>query len=440
MRQRARHRLVRWLLLTAAALLLLPSAAAAQGEQVLVTRVDGPITPVSAAHVASAIEQAEQGGYHALAITIDTPGGLETSMREIVQDLLVAPVPTIVYVSPAGAQAASAGAIITFAGHVAAMAPATNIGAATPIDLEGGEVIDKVLNNSIAYVTAIAEERGRDVDFAVATVEEGRSASAAEALEVGAIDLVADSLPAVLDEIDGQTVTLDPGDEEVTLATAGAELVDYEMPWTRRLLQTLADPQLAFLFLSVGSLALLYELASPGGVVGGVIGAIMIVLAFFALSVLPVNIVGVLLLVLAVALFVAELFVPGVGVFAGGGALALVVAGLFLFDQPTGVGLDLTFLIPIGVLVGLTAVFIGRIAWRARKAPVYTGTGGGRMVGAVGTVRLVDRESVRVFVEGSLWKARSSGPELSMGQKVRVVEMEGIELIVEPEEEPADAR
>jgi membrane-bound ClpP family serine protease len=252
-----RRRTLALLAFVLGSLLLLPSGAAAQTGSVLRARIDGPITPVIADHVADAVAAAADGGHSALLLEMDTPGGLDSSMRSIVKDLLGSPVPVIVYVAPAGARAASAGAIITFAAHVAAMAPGTNIGAATPIDLEGGEVLDKVVNDAVAYVTAIAEERGRDVDFAVDTVRDGRSASATEALEVGAVDLVAPDRATLLDELDGRTVVLADGTER-TLATAQAPVTEFEMTGVRSLLQRLADPNLAFLFISIGSLAVIY--------------------------------------------------------------------------------------------------------------------------------------------------------------------------------------
>ena len=426
---------LRWTMVAALLVLLWPAPAAAQQPQVLLARIQGAITPVIAAHVSNAVEEAEAGDYDALLLEMDTPGGLVTSMRDIVQDLLGAQVPVVVYVSPSGSSAASAGAVITFASHVAAMAPATNIGAATPIGLEGGEVLDKVVEDAAAYVTAIAEARDRDVDFAVDTVRDVRSASATEALELGAIDLIADNRAELLAEIDGRTVTLSPRGETVTLSTAAADIIDFEMSWTRRLLQAIADPQLAFMFLSIGSLALLYELATPGGALGGVLGVIMIVLAFFSLSVLPVNLVGVLLLVLAIALFVTEMFVPGIGVFAGSGAIALVIAGLFLFDRPTGIGLDLTFLLPVAAVAGIGAAVITRFAWRTRNAPAYTGVGG-ELVGATGDVRASAGETPQVWVNGALWKAPTARG-LPPGTRIRVVDVHGLELVVEPAEEPA---
>ncbi|MPZ89580.1 MAG: nodulation protein NfeD [Nitriliruptorales bacterium] len=422
------------LLLALAALTLSPSAAAAQTEgAVLRAEVRGPITPVIAEHIRDALEEATTAGHQALLVEMDTPGGLETSMKQIVQDFLTAEVPVIVHVSPSGAQAASAGAIITFAANIAAMAPGTNIGAATPIGLEDGEVLDKIVNNSAAYAEAIAEVRGRDAEFAVEAVRDGRSAAANEALEVGAVDLIATNRTALLADIDGQTVIVDPesadnpdgSGTEVTLATAGAPVVDYELSFTRRVLQTLADPNLAMLFLSIGTLGVIYELATPGGIVGGVIGAIMLVLAFVSLAVLPVDLAGLLLLLLALALFAAELFVPGIGAFAGAGAVTLVVAGLFLFERPTGISVDLSFLLPVAGAVALIAVFIGRLVWRThRRAPSPERMG--KLVGAVGRVR----QGNQVFVKGALWKARPVDGELHAGEEVEVLDMDGLELVV----------
>lgn len=422
-----------------ALLLLVAGSAAGQGGpgQVLRAEVTGPITPVAAAHFADAVEAAAAGGYAALVVTMDTPGGLETSMRDIVQEALTAPVPVVVYVSPSGARAASAGAVITFAAHVAAMAPGTNIGAATPVTIEGGEVIDKVVNDSAAYVAAIAEERGRDVDFAVDTVREGRSATANEALEVGAVDLLAASLPELLDEIDGRRVSLSGPEGErrqVTLATAGATVEEFELSFTRSVLQTLANPQLAFIFMSIAPLAILYEFISPSGGVGLIAGGIMLVLGLFSLAVLPVNLVGVLLLVLAAALFAAELFAPGIGIFAAGGAVSLVLAGLFLFPRASGVAIGLDVLLPVALALAVVALLIGRFAVTSQRRRKFSGQGG-EMVGEAGTVRSVDGETAQVLVSGALWKARSaSGGALRRGDQVKVVDMEGLELVVEPEQ------
>jgi len=434
-RPRRRARRMWALLIGLLALLSLSSPALAQQGAGAVLRADftGTVTPVVAEHMAKAVDAAAEGGYEALLVVMDTPGGLETSMRDIVQTFLGSPVPVIVYVAPSGAQAASAGAIIAFSANIAAMAPGTNIGAATPIDLQGGEVLDKVVNNSAAYAEAIAEARGRDTGFAVDTVRDGRSATASAALELGAIDLVVEGVPQLLEEIDGRTVEVSAaaGGDEVVLDTAGARVVDYEMSFLRGLLQTLADPNIAFLLSSVGTLALIYELAAPGGGLAGVIGAIFLVLAFFALSVLSVDIAGLILLALAAGLFVAEVFVPGIGVFAGGGVLALAAAGLFLFDDLPGLSVDLGLLLPVSIAMGVAVVWAGRMAASMRNAPAYRGTGG-ELAGARGTVRRVDGGRGQAMVSGALWAVRSAGSPLEVGQTIEVVERDGLTLVVEP--------
>lgn len=420
-------------LLLGTSLLLLGAALPAAGQAagtVLVAGIEGPITPVIASHVEDAIAEAEARGHLALVLEMDTPGGLDTAMREIVQDLLAAEVPVITFVSPPGARAASAGSVIALGSHVIAMAPGTNIGAATPIDLQGGEVLDKVVNDAAAYVEAVAEARGRDPGFFVDTVRDGRSAAASEVVELGAADLVVDNLDDLLEALDGREVTL-AGGTEVTLATATAGTEAFEMSALRRLLQAIADPNLAFLLISVGSLAVIYEVASPGGGFAGAVGGIMLIIAFFSLSVLPVNLAGLLLVALAVALFIAEAFAPGIGAFAGGGALALLFAGLLLFQRPTGIGVDLTWLIPIVVIVGALAGVVGVIAVRTRKQAETTGTAG-TLVGAVGTVRSGGADA-QVMVNGALWRARST-TELRAGQEIRVIAQDGLTLDVLPTE------
>ncbi len=296
-------------------------AGAPSGEgphpRVLATRIDDAITPVIADHLREGVRRAEREGYDAYVVELDTPGGLDTSMRDIVQSFLSAEVPVVVYVTPSGARAASAGAIITFAASVAAMAPGTVIGAATPVGIEGDAVERKVVNDAAALAESIAEERGRDVEFAVDTVRKGRSAPAREALAIGAVDVVAGSLPELLQAVDGVAVEVGSG-ERVTLRTAGAAVDRYDLGFFRRILQFLADPNLAFLLLSIGTLGLIYELATPGVGFGGVVGVVALILALFALSVLPVNAVGLLLMAVAAALFVAEVVAPGLRRVRGG--------------------------------------------------------------------------------------------------------------------------
>jgi membrane-bound serine protease (ClpP class) len=403
--------------------------AAAQGSTVLVTRVDGPITPVSADHLLEGVERAEQEGHVAIVVELDTPGGLDDSMREIVQAFLNARVPVVVYVSPSGARAASAGTFVTMAAHVAAMAPGTSIGAATPVDLGGGEITDKIINDAVAFAVSVAEVRNRSTEFAETAVREGRSITATEAVEEEVVDLIAGDLAGLLQAIDGREVELGGG-ASVRLETVGAEEVRYEMGALRRILERLADPNLAFLFLSVGTLAILYELANPGMGLGGIMGVILLILGFFALAVLPFNLAGIALLVLAAGLLAAELFVPGVGVFAAGGAIALVLAGIFLFEGSLAV--SPTVLWPVAVVVGLGSLLAGRLAWRARRAPALLGEVA--LQGRTATVETAVGQTGQLLLDGAWWTARSRGRPLRPGDTVEVVGMEGLELIVEPRE------
>lgn len=407
--------------------LLMGTGAHGQSSTVLVAEVRGAITPVIAEYLRDGVARAEREGHEALLVTLDTPGGLDTSMREIVQTFLNARVPVVVYVSPPGARAASAGAVITLASHIAAMAPGTNIGAATPVDLQGGEIGDKVINDATAYAVALAEARGRDPEFARDIVREGRSEPASRALEIGAVDLIASDTDELLESIDGRTVVLE-SDDEITLRVAGAAEVRHELGFFASVRQRLADPNLAFLFLSLGTLAIIYELANPGMGFGGIAGVILIVLAMFALSVLPVNVAGVVLLVLAIGLFAAELFVPGIGVLAGGGAVSLLAAGLFLFRGDVGV--DLVVILPTVAVVAGFVVLAARFVWRARRA--RSATGEGMLTGRVGRVRVPEDGRVQVLIDGTWWNVRAEGG-VADGERVRVKSMEGLELVVEPE-------
>lgn len=400
----------------------------AQSPTVLAARVDGAITPVVADYLVNGIREAERGGHEAFLVEIDTPGGLDTSMRKIVGAFLDADVPVVVYVAPSGARAASAGALIAFSAHVAAMAPGTTIGAATPVDLQGGDISDKIINDAAAFAESVTAQRGRNTDFAVDAVREGRAATADEAHEIGAVDLIAPDRAALLAALDGRTVMLDAA-TTVTLHAVDAAVVDYDFGRFRQLLQLIADPNLAFLFLSVGTLAVIYELASPGAGFGGIVGSILLILGFFALSVLPVNVAGIALLVLAAALFVAELFVPGVGVFAAGGVVALVLAGVFMFQE--SVGVSPAVLLPTAVIVGGGALLAGRLAWRARRSRPVSGRE--LLIGHETVIRhMVGNTVGQVLMEGGWWTARSRGEPLREGETVRVVALEGLTLIVEP--------
>lgn len=445
---RTRHRWAwAFLLALVGALALSGSSAASTPSQspvsgtprVLSTTVKAPITPVIAGHLADGIDRAERDGYDAYLVRLDTPGGLDTSMRDIVQHIFAAEVPVIVHIAPAGARGASAGAIIAFASHVAAMAPGTSIGAATPVGGDGGDLDDKVVNDAIAYAEAIADARGRDREFIGDTVRDARSAGATEALELGVIDAVASSTTELLGAIDGTTVVVGPGDREVDLRTADAVVDEQDMGVFRSIQQILADPNIAFLLLSIGTLGLVYELASPGIGVGAVLGLTFVTLGLFGLAVLSVNLVGVVFLLLAAALFLAEVFAPGLGLAAGGGAFALVLSGVFLFDDAPGLEISLAVVLPAAIVVASFVVVAGRFAMRARRSPSTT-TGSGLLVGRTATVRN-DRGRPQVFVGGAWWSVhpRETGTVLDDGIDVEVVDVEGLTLVVAPAASPGPA-
>lgn len=390
-------------------------------NQALLIEVDGAITPVVADYVADAVVEAGSGHYQSLVITLDTPGGLDLSMRDIVQSLLNSTIPTVVYVSPEGARAASAGTFITMAAHVAVMAPATSIGAATPVDLQGGEITDKIINDAVAFAVSVAERRDRNVEFAEDSVRDGRSVTSREAVELGVVDLVADDLDDLLAQIDGREIH----SLGVTLSTADATVVRKEMGLLRQVLGWLADPNIAFLLLSIGTLAIIYEAANPGLGFSGIAGVIMLVLAFFALSILPVQAAGIALFLLAIALLVAELFVPGVGVLAGGGTLALILSGLFLFEGSVNVSPMLVW--PSAAVLGVASLVAGRSALLARGQPATMGPE--TLVGRRVTVKSTGgRETA--FLDGTWWDIKSTVP-LEDGSEAKVIGTEGVRLLVE---------
>lgn len=423
------------LLLLAGALSLGAGTAAGQdaagGDEphVLLTRVDDAITPVIADHLGDSVEAAEDGGYDALVVELDTPGGLDSAMREIVQTFLAAEVPVVVHVAPSGSRAASAGALIAWSSHVVAMAPGTTIGAATPVTLEGGEVGDKIVEDAAAFARAVAEERRRNIEVAAEAVTEGRAVSSTEAVDLGVADLVVENLDDMLDAVDGTEVVLGDG-TTVTMDTAGATVDERGMSFARSVLQFLADPNLSFLFLSLGTLAIIYEVATPGIGVGGGLGALLILLALVSLSVLPIDAAGLVFLLLAAVLFAAELFAPGIGVAAALGAVSLALAGVFLFREDVpGLQLDLAAVIPTVVVVGVGVVVAGRLAWRVRSAPSTTGEAG--LVGQEATVTRASGTSGQTFLEGTWWTVRSDEP-LHEGDRVRVRELDGLVLVVDP--------
>ncbi|MGH7543563.1 MAG: NfeD family protein, partial [Gemmatimonadota bacterium] len=352
--------------------------------------IDGAISPASSEFLADAIGRAEDEGAAALVVELDTPGGLVDSTRDIVQRILASRVPVIVYVAPSGARAGSAGVFITLAAHVAAMAPSTNIGAATPIqmggapmpggpasppDTTGGETGDdqpdalerKILNDTIAFIRTISERRGRNADWAERAVREGSSITETEALAENVVDLVAPSLPALLDHVDGREVEV--LDRTVALDTANAEVRTIEAGLRFRILDTIANPNIAFVLMLIGIYGIFFELMNPGAILPGVVGGISLLLAFFALQALPVNYAGILLILFALVLFIAEVKVASYGLLTVGGVVAFVLGATMLFDAPGSlVRVSWSVILPAALLTAGFFAFVMGLAWRTYKS------------------------------------------------------------------------
>lgn len=420
-------------------LALLPFLAAAQpsGQQkpggvVLRARVRTAIHPVSAELIQDAVREADAARAAALVIELDTPGGLVTSTREISSALLGAQTPVVVFVSPAGAQAASAGFFILMSADVAAMAPGTNTGAAHPVAMGGedvtGTMAKKVEEDSAANIRALARRNGRNVELAQAAVVDSRSYTADEALEGKLIDLIAPNFDKLLEALDGRTVKR--GDDVVTLRTRGAAVREIEMSALRRILAVIADPNIAMILLTLGGLGLYFELMNPGAVLPGVVGGICLILGFFALSVLPVSYAGLALLLLAMLLFIAEIKIVSHGVLAIGGTVSLVLGALMLFKTPEpALRVSMEVIVSLALFSLATVGFLTFMALRARKTPVRTGLQG--LVHEIGTARSPISPRGKVFVHGEIWDAVSEEP-VSAGEPVEVVAVRNLTLAVRP--------
>ncbi len=419
-------------------LALAQTAVAADQPRVLAVEFENDINPVTEDYLTGAIDQANEDGYDAVVILMDTPGGLDSSMRNIIKKELASPVPVIVYVYPPGSRAASAGVFITMAADVAAMAPETNIGSSTPISTGGGNIPSdlrrKVINDAAAYIRSLAETHGRNADWAEKAVRQASNLTAQEALDMNVIEVIAPDLPTLLDDIDGMRV--EP--KGIVLHTADAEITTIHMSFWKRILDTIIDPNIIVLLLSLGVLGITIELFNPGLIFPGTFGAISLIVAFFALQVLPVSAAGVLLMLLAAAFFAAEPFVMSHGALALAGAACFVVGSLMLFD-PAGPHYQVSLWVALAIAstLFLCVVFAVTKILQARRRPAVTGKD--ELIGQLGVVRRALDPAGLVSVHGELWQARTDGEALRPGTTVRVDGIEdGLVLDVSPAE-PAPA-
>jgi membrane-bound serine protease (ClpP class) len=426
---------------------LSPAAHGAAGVGLLT--IDGAIGPANADYVVHGIARSARLDQQLLILKMDTPGGLDTAMREVIKAILTSPVPVVTYVAPSGARAASAGTYILYASHVAAMAPGTNLGAATPVEIGIGQqqpehekkepdkkaddsaMARKQLNDASAYLRGLAQMRGRNADWAERAVRESVSLTAEEALKQHVIEVVAADVPSLLAQLDGKTVTA--LGQARHLATRGVAPVEFAPDWRTRLLAAITHPSVALILMTIGIYGLVFEFMSPGFVAPGVIGAICLLLALYGLQLLPVNYAGLALALLGLMLMVAEAFLPSFGILGLGGTVAFVAGALMLIDtEVPGFGIPPALIGTLGFLSALLLIGTARLALAARRRPVVSGAS--TMIGATARVESVARTGDRegwIRIEGELWQA-ASGLPLSPSQTVKVVGRKGLTLEVVP--------
>ncbi|RMH63714.1 MAG: nodulation protein NfeD [Calditrichaeota bacterium] len=411
--------------------------------------VNGVINPVAAEYIAQAVERAESEQAEALLIQLDTPGGLMASMHEIMKSIQGARVPVIVYVAPSGARAASAGVFITYSAHIAAMAPATNIGSAHPVfggnmpgsaqtdTLSGSIMMEKVTNDAIAKIKAVAQSRGRNAEWAEQAIRESANITAEEALKKDVIDYIAATTEDLMTQLDGRMVTLDDNSRH-TLRTAAATVITYEMTWRQRLLDIITNPNVAYILMMIGTMGIMFELYNPGSIVPGVAGGIALITGFFALNTLPVDFAGYLLILFAIILFILEIKITSYGILSIGGVVALLIGSIMLFKSPLPeLRASLQVVLFMVVIMAAFFLFVIGLALKAQKKRPLTGMEA--MVGKTGKVTLPLKPTGTILVHGEYWRARAEDAPLKKGTPVRIVGVDDEHLLlkVRAEDQPA---
>ncbi|MEA3221560.1 MAG: nodulation protein NfeD [Thermodesulfobacteriota bacterium] len=427
---------VAWI--TAVLAFLMIGSISAYASDIILLDVEGAITPPVASYIVENIDYGIEKGASAVIIRMDTPGGLDTAMRKIIKKEMNAHIPVIVYVAPQGARAASAGAIITLASDIAAMAPGTNIGAAHPVnigaksDKEDTTMTEKVTNDAVAYVRSIAHKRGRSEEWAEDIVRKSISTPSEEALKKGVIDIIANNTDDLIASLDGRKIK--KNDVTFELKTKNANIIERPMGFRYRLLSTISNPNIAYILMMIGLAGLYFELANPGAILPGVVGGISLILAFFAFQALPVNYAGVALILLAIVLFIAEIKVPSFGLLTVGGVISLVLGSIILFRTP-----ELYAKVSWGVLLPVTALFTAFFAISVflvvkvhRKSPI-TGIDG--LLGERAIVyKWKSNGTGKVFCHGEYWEA-TGPPDIKKGAKVKITDVDHLELKIKPAED-----
>jgi membrane-bound serine protease (ClpP class) len=396
--------------------------------------IDGDINPVSSQYIGDNIKKAKEGDYECLLIQMDTPGGLLASTKIIVKDITSAEIPVVMYVAPSTAGAVSAGVFITLSCHIAAMAEGTNIGAATPVTMGGQQDTSKVMgekvtNWAVSWVRGIADNRGRNADWAEKAVREAASINEKEALELNVIDLIAPTQDSLLAAIDGKVVKLDSG-ESVTLKTADATVVEESMRWHHQILYKISNPTIAYILLMLGIYGLFFELMNPGAVVPGVVGGICLILAFFALQTLPVRSAGLLLLIFALILFILEIKVTSYGILTIGGVISMFLGSIMLFKEAPGFPFRVDWRVAIAVAIGTGAFFVFAFAMALKIRLTKPTTGSEGLLEAKGVALTNIAPEGKIRAHGEIWTA-SSDEKIKKGDKIKIISVDGLEIKVE---------